>query len=159
MGPDKKNNGQKKEGILKGSKYILLDGISDPGNLGTIIRSALAFNIDTLVDWIQNTGKWGEWAILCYTNKEKDYLQDLLEDYDIETMTFNLRRKTKKQLDELMKTNKVKVITVWGAKGLGFPHVAVYGCNWLTRQGKHKEGCRVDYVAYTRAMDTLMIFT
>ena len=38
-----------KEGILKGSKYILLDGISDPGNLGTIIRSALAFNIDTLV--------------------------------------------------------------------------------------------------------------
>lgn len=36
-------------GILKGDKFILLDGVSDPGNLGTIVRSALAFNIDTLV--------------------------------------------------------------------------------------------------------------
>ena len=36
-------------GVLKGNKYILLDEVSDPGNLGTIIRSALAFDIDTLV--------------------------------------------------------------------------------------------------------------
>ncbi len=34
---------------LIGNKYLLLDEIQDPGNLGTIIRSALAFNIDTIV--------------------------------------------------------------------------------------------------------------
>ena len=34
---------------LVGTKYILLDSIGDPGNLGTIIRSAVAFNIDTIV--------------------------------------------------------------------------------------------------------------
>lgn len=28
---------------------LVLDGIQDPGNLGTIIRSAVAFNIDTIV--------------------------------------------------------------------------------------------------------------
>ena len=28
---------------------ILLDGIQDPGNLGTIIRSAVAFNVDTII--------------------------------------------------------------------------------------------------------------
>lgn len=28
---------------------ILLDGVQDPGNVGTIIRSAVAFNIDTIV--------------------------------------------------------------------------------------------------------------
>ena len=32
-----------------GKKIIILDGIQDPGNLGTIIRSAVAFNIDTVV--------------------------------------------------------------------------------------------------------------
>ncbi len=32
-----------------GKKYLMLDQVSDPGNLGTIIRSAVAFNIDTLI--------------------------------------------------------------------------------------------------------------
>ncbi|MBQ2640141.1 MAG: RNA methyltransferase [Bacilli bacterium] len=32
-----------------GDKVLVLDGIQDPGNLGTIIRSAKAFNIDTIV--------------------------------------------------------------------------------------------------------------
>ncbi|MBQ7105086.1 MAG: RNA methyltransferase [Bacilli bacterium] len=34
---------------VKGNKILLLDGIQDPGNLGTIIRSSLAFNVDTIV--------------------------------------------------------------------------------------------------------------
>ena len=32
-----------------GNKVLVLDDIQDPGNLGTIIRSAVAFNIDTIV--------------------------------------------------------------------------------------------------------------
>ena len=32
-----------------GNRLLILDDIQDPGNLGTIIRSALAFNFDTLV--------------------------------------------------------------------------------------------------------------
>ena len=32
-----------------GNRILVLDGIQDPGNLGTIIRSAVAFNIDTIV--------------------------------------------------------------------------------------------------------------
>lgn len=34
---------------INGNKILILDGIQDPGNLGTIIRSAVAFNIDTIV--------------------------------------------------------------------------------------------------------------
>ena len=34
---------------IKGNKILLLDNIQDPGNLGTIIRSSVAFNIDTIV--------------------------------------------------------------------------------------------------------------
>lgn len=32
-----------------GDKIVILDGIQDPGNLGTIIRSSVAFNIDTII--------------------------------------------------------------------------------------------------------------
>lgn len=39
----------KKEGNNLGNRILILDGIQDPGNLGTIIRSAVAFNIDTIV--------------------------------------------------------------------------------------------------------------
>ena len=34
---------------VTGDKILLLDGVQDPGNLGTIIRSGLAFNVDTIV--------------------------------------------------------------------------------------------------------------
>lgn len=34
---------------IKGKKLVLLDNIQDPGNVGTIIRCALAFNVDTVV--------------------------------------------------------------------------------------------------------------
>ena len=40
---------KKQEGIIKGNKILVLDGIQDPGNLGTIIRSAIAFNVDTII--------------------------------------------------------------------------------------------------------------
>ena len=32
-----------------GNKILILDGVQDPGNLGTIIRSSVAFNIDTII--------------------------------------------------------------------------------------------------------------
>lgn len=40
---------KKKEEKAIGEKILVLDDIQDPGNLGTIIRSALAFNIDTII--------------------------------------------------------------------------------------------------------------
>ena len=38
-----------KEEKEPGNKLLILDNIQDPGNLGTIIRSAVAFNADTIV--------------------------------------------------------------------------------------------------------------
>lgn len=44
MGVCKKMNND-----FKGDKIVILEDIQDPGNLGTIIRSCVAFNIDTLI--------------------------------------------------------------------------------------------------------------
>ena len=38
-----------KDDKIVGEKILMLDEIQDPGNLGTIIRSAVAFNVDTIV--------------------------------------------------------------------------------------------------------------
>lgn len=40
---------KKKEERAINGNVILLDGVQDPGNVGTIIRSAVAFNVDTIV--------------------------------------------------------------------------------------------------------------
>lgn len=40
---------RKKEEKEIGNKILILDDISDPGNLGTIIRSACAFSVDTII--------------------------------------------------------------------------------------------------------------
>ena len=40
---------KKKEKNELGNHILILDEIQDPGNLGTIIRSAVAFNVDTIV--------------------------------------------------------------------------------------------------------------
>lgn len=40
---------RKIDSSLKGSRVVALDGVQDPGNLGTIIRSCVAFGVDTLV--------------------------------------------------------------------------------------------------------------
>ena len=40
---------KKKVSVLEGKRYVLLDNIQDPGNLGTIIRSCVGFDVDTLV--------------------------------------------------------------------------------------------------------------
>lgn len=39
----------KKNDKIQGNHILILDNIQDPGNLGTIIRSAVAFNIDTII--------------------------------------------------------------------------------------------------------------
>jgi TrmH family RNA methyltransferase len=45
IGLCEKNNSRE----IIGNKILLLDDIQDPGNLGTIIRSSVAFNVDTII--------------------------------------------------------------------------------------------------------------
>lgn len=39
----------KKEKAVIGDRVLILDEVQDPGNMGTIIRSAVAFNVDTII--------------------------------------------------------------------------------------------------------------
>lgn len=39
----------KKHNQLHGEKMLILDNVNDPGNMGTLIRSSLGFDIDTII--------------------------------------------------------------------------------------------------------------
>lgn len=110
-------------------------------------------DIENMVQWIQKHGTYKDWAILCSTNNEIDWLRDKLkESYEIPTVTFKQGQMTKKQLETAMKDNVVKVLTRHSAKGLEFPYVIVYNPSWWGGD----ETKRVNYVAATRARDVLM---
>lgn len=40
---------QKNESLISGQRYLILDNLQDPGNIGTLIRTALAFGIDQVI--------------------------------------------------------------------------------------------------------------
>lgn len=51
------------EDISLSDKILILDNVQDPGNLGTIIRSAKAFNINTIVLSLNCVNKYNEKVI------------------------------------------------------------------------------------------------
>lgn len=163
---DLNENYRNKANILQRAKQTLRAiGMVDNSRAmsfgGTVYEGHL--DMDTLLYWITTVDTYKDWAILCYSNEDIQWMMNELKKCDVPVINFNQKQKTKKELDDLVNTNAVKVLTVWGAKGLGFPNVVVYGTNWLLKNKKdmekHHEGARVDYVAYTRAMNSLMILS
>lgn len=69
-----------------GNRVLALDAIQDPGNLGTIIRSAVAFNIDTIilgkgtVDAYNSKVVRGSQGMLFHMNIIEADLQEILSD-------------------------------------------------------------------------------
>ena len=86
---------QKKQNItnLKNAKkVILLEGIKDAGNLGTIIRSSVAFGIDTIILYGDTIDLYNPkcvrstvgnlWKIPIYTTKDIEVLNKYFKDYE-----------------------------------------------------------------------------
>lgn len=75
---------------LKKNKYVYLDGVQDPGNVGTIIRTALALNYDGVIlssdsasiynDKVISSSKGALFLLPIYQSNE---LSDFVKDYTI----------------------------------------------------------------------------
>lgn len=85
---------KKLESTQISGNILVLDGIQDPGNLGTIIRSAVAFNIDTIVASIDTVDVYnpktlrsseGMFFNLNYVIGDVESILTQLKDYDIFT--------------------------------------------------------------------------
>lgn len=149
-------NFRNKINILNYAKSIIRrTGLPDDSickNPGGVIYEG-SYDLDQLCDWIERTDNYADWAILTYTNIESNFIREELKKELIPTVSFKQSELTKAQLEKHMKENKVKVLTVWSAKGLEFKNVAVYGHNWVKNEDERD---RVKYVAATRAKNTLL---
>ena len=85
------------------NRVLLLDNIQDPGNLGTIIRSAVAFSFDTIL--------LSEDSVDLYNDKVIRASEGML-------FKINIVRKKKTILEELSKTHQILVTNVLEGKSI-----------------------------------------
>ena len=109
-------------------------------------------DILNLKGWIKSKGTYGSWAVLCSTNDDIAMVRKELEKDNIPTVTFRQGELNRAQLENLMKSDAVKVLTRHSSKGLEFDNVAVRAPQWWGGD----EAYRVNYVAATRARDILL---
>ena len=95
---------EKKEMSLKEGKILVLDGIQDPGNLGTIIRSSTAFNVDTIVI--------NDKCADIYSSKVIRASQGMIFNANI------IKEDLKKFIENIRNTHKILVTNVDGGKNL-----------------------------------------
>lgn len=143
------------ENILTFAKNILRRGHmlddSIPIRLGGIVYKGEP-DLQNLKGWINKKGQFRDWAILCSTNDQIDYLCKKFKDFNIPNVTFKQGDVNKAQLEALMNSDSVKILTRHSSKGLEFPYVAVWEPAWWGGN----EAYRVNYVAATRARDVLL---
>ena len=123
------------------AQYSVIEGDMTPSEaVGVLIRVTEKRN-----------DKWGDWFVLCRTNADVDLFKKLFEDKNIPTDTFKQAELTNSEIENKMKEDTIKILTVHSAKGLENKNVLAFNI-----RAYNDEEARVCYVAATRARDLLI---
>ncbi len=125
---------KKKDEVEIGNKVVILEDIQDPGNLGTIIRSSVAFNVDTIivssntVDIYNDKVLRSSEGMLFHINiikREVSEIIDLLHQNNYKI--YGTKVDGGKVLKEVKKTDKLAL--VMGNEGAGVSNVTLEKCD------------------------------
>lgn len=141
-----------KEVLRKGG---MIDSSRPMRDIEGIVKKG-KFNAKELVEWIETKDTYKDWAILCRTNRDKDDIIETLQYFGIPAITFKQGEINRAQLNDMMKKDVVKVLTVHSSKGLAWNNVVLYKLWW---GNKTPEEHRINYVAMTRARDLLIRYS
>ena len=107
----------KKENMVIGNRVLILDEVQDPGNMGTIIRSAVAFNIDTIIlsenraDIYSPKGVRGSQGLLFYMDFVIGDLEEIIGDLKDDNYLILGTKVTKgNELKSVYKSDKFAII-------------------------------------------------
>ena len=139
LGPDYEDNSIAMRGI--NNKIHVLEGNYTPSEaVDSLIRASK--RLDT---------KWKDWFVLCRKNSDIELFKYLFDKKNVPTDTFKQGELTSSQIEDKMKEDTVKVLTVHSAKGLEAPYVLSYNI-----RAYNDNEAKVCYVAATRAKDYLI---
>lgn len=96
------------------------------------------------------SGNWRSWFILTRTNNELAVAQEICEENEIPYITFKKGDLELAQLDSLMQSDTVKILTIHTAKGLENKNVIVTGARVYNEEER-----KICYVAASRAENSL----
>lgn len=136
--------------IIEKMKGVALQEVTPKRPIPGKIRYIRQFDILPTVKTDRN---WGNWAILCRSNRKVQSILAMLTRAGIPAITFRQAQGSLGELKEKMESNAVKVLTIHSSKGLEFPKVIVAD---YFAHGKDEDQ-RINYVAVTRARDELYI--
>ena len=98
--------------------------------------------------------KYSDWFILVRSNRQIEEIYNYLTKNNISCDTFKQSELDNKGLEEKLKENTVKILTIHSAKGLENKNVIVGSFNF----SRNDEERRLAYVAATRAIENLYWF-
>lgn len=110
------------------------------------------FSYAAVLSTIQDIGDYRNTTVLCRSNAMVDDMLFYLKQNGVPAFTFKKGEKTYVELQEELKSDAVKVLTVHSAKGLEWDNVIV--CQEVPPW--NDEECRINYVAATRAKEYLL---
>ena len=99
---------------------------------------------------LEYSQNWGTWFILTRTNKELDEIMEILKNKKIPCITFKKKDLSPTQIDTIMKSNQVKVLTIHMSKGLENKNVIIVGARKFNIEER-----KIAYVGITRAENNL----
>lgn len=136
--------------LIQQAGYKYLDhSVAMRPDKGRVINTT--FDPKYNLKYLKQTDNYGDWFILCRTNKDLDEMSDYLVKEQIPFDTFKRAQLTNKEINTRLHENTVKLLTVHTAKGLESKNVLMVG----PRTYDVEEKC-INYVAATRAKDLLV---
>ena len=126
------------ENVELGEKVVILDGVRDPGNVGTIIRNSVAFNIDTVVLSKDSVSKYNdklirstEGMIFNINVIEKDIQSTIKELKEKGIVVVGTSLNTSKYLEQIDKSEKYGII--FGNEGTGIKEKTLSLCDSVVK--------------------------
>lgn len=126
------------EKIVLGNKIVILDGVQDPGNAGTIIRNCVAFGVDTVIFSSDSVNPYNEkvlrstggmiYNINVLIGDISQYINSIKKENII---IIGTSLKESKSLNELEKSDKYAII--FGNEGNGVHENVLSTCDKIVR--------------------------